>query len=48
MFWLYFSTSKDEGVVKVYDTLYPTSVKSQIKAYKSHILKMCLNYEGNR
>ena len=46
--WLCFSTSKDEGVVKVYDTLYPTSVKTQIKAHKSPILKMCLNYEGDR
>ena len=46
--WLCFSTSKDEGVVKVYDTLYPTSVKSQIKAHKSPILKMCLNFEGDR
>ena len=46
--WLCFSTSKDEGVVKVYDTLYPTSVKTQIKAHKSPILKMCLNYEGDK
>lgn len=46
--WLCFSTSKDEGVVKVYDTLYPTSVKTQIKAHKSPILKMCLNNEGDR
>ncbi len=46
--WLCFSTSKDEGVVKVYDTLYPTAVKTQIKAHKSPILKMCLNYEGDR
>ena len=46
--WLCFSTSKDEGVVNVYDTLYPTSVKSQIKAHKSPILKMCLNYEGDK
>ena len=35
--WLCFSTSKDEGIVKVYDTLYPTSVKTQIKAHKSPI-----------
>ena len=47
-FWLCFSTSKDEGVVKVYDTLDPTSVKTQIKAHKSPILKMYLNYEGDR
>ena len=47
-FWLCFSTSKDEGIVKVYDTLYPTSVKTQIKAHKSPILKMCLNNEGDR
>jgi len=46
--WLCFSTSKDEGVVNVYDTLYPTSVKTLIKAHKSPILKMCLNYEGDR
>ena len=46
--WLCFSTSKDEGMVKVYDTLYPTSMKTQIKAHKSPILKMSLNYEGDR
>ena len=46
--WLCFSTSKDEGVINVYDTLYPTSIKTQIKAHKSPILKMCLNNEGDK
>ena len=46
--WLCFSTSKDEGVVNVYDTLYSKQIKTQIKAHKSPILKMCLNNEGDR
>ena len=46
--WLCFSTSKDEGIINLYDTLHPTSVKTQIKAHKSPILKMCLNNEGDR
>ena len=46
--WLCFSTSKDEGEVKVYDTLYPKSIKTKIKAHKSPILKMSLNNEGDR
>ena len=46
--WLCFSSSQDDGVVKVYDTLYPTSLKVQIKAHKSPILKMCLNNDGDR
>ena len=46
--WLCFSTSKDEGVVKVYDTLYPSAIKQSIKAHKSPILKMCLNNEGDK
>ena len=49
--WLCFSTSKDEGAIKLYDTydtLYPTSLKTQIKAHKNPILKMCLNNEGDK
>ena len=46
--WLCFSSSKDEGVVNIYDALYPTAIKTQIKAHKSPILKMCLNNEGDR
>ena len=46
--WLCFSSSKDDGIVNVYDALYPASIKTQIKAHKSPILKMCLNNEGDR
>lgn len=41
-----FSSSSDEGMVKVYDLLY-LSFKSSIKAHKSPILKMALNYKGD-
>ena len=33
--WLCFSSSRDEGVVKVYDTLYPTALIREIKAHKT-------------
>ena len=46
--WLLFSTSKDEGTINLYDTLYPTYLKTQIKAHKSSILKMGLNNEGDK
>ena len=45
--WVCFSSKNDEGVVNVYDTLYP-SFKCHIKAHKSPILKMCLNSLGDR
>lgn len=45
--WVCFSSSNDEGMVSVYDTLYP-SLKAQIKAHKSPILKMTLNSTGDR
>lgn len=45
--WVCFSSSNDEGTVKVYDTMYP-SLKTNIKAHKSPILKMCLNANGDR
>jgi WD40 repeat protein len=41
-----FSSSNDEGMVKVYDLLY-LSFKTSIKAHKSPILKMALNYKGD-
>lgn len=41
-----FSSSSDEGMVKVYDLLY-LSMKTNIKAHKSPILKMSLNYNGD-
>jgi autophagy-related protein 18 len=41
-----FSSSNDEGMVKVYDLLY-LSFKTSIKAHKSPILKMTLNYKGD-
>ena len=43
-----YSTSKDEGMVNVYDAKESQGVKVQIKAHKSPVLKMCLNYEGDR
>ena len=46
--WLCYSSSKDDGIVNVYDTLYPRSLKTQIKAHKSPILKMCLNNDADR
>jgi WD40 repeat protein len=46
--WFCYSTSKDEGMVNVYDAMDQKGVKVQIKAHKSPILKMCLNYEGDR
>ena len=45
--WVCFSSSNDEGVVKVYDTLQLT-MKVCIKAHKSSIFKMCLNFEGDK
>jgi len=41
-----FSSSSDEGMVKVYDLLY-LSFKTSIKAHKSPILKMALNFKGD-
>lgn len=46
--WFCYSTSKDEGMVNVYDAMSHKGVKVQIKAHKSPILKMCLNYDGDR
>jgi WD40 repeat protein len=42
-----FSSSQDEGMVRVYDLLY-FSFKLSIKAHKSPILKMTLNYKGDK
>lgn len=41
-----FSSGNDEGMVRVYDLLY-LSFKTSIKAHKSPILKMALNYKGD-
>jgi WD40 repeat protein len=41
-----YSSSSDEGMVKVYDLLY-LSHKNSIKAHKSPILRMSLNYKGD-
>jgi autophagy-related protein 18 len=41
-----FSSSMDEGMVRVYDLL-SFSFKLSIKAHKSPILKMTLNYKGD-
>ena len=46
--WFCYSTSKDEGMINVYDAFDPKGIKVQIKAHKSPVLKMCLNYEGDR
>jgi autophagy-related protein 18 len=41
-----YSSSIDEGIVKVYDLLY-LSLKTTIKAHKSPILKISINYKGD-
>lgn len=41
-----YSSSSDEGMVKIFDLLYLSS-KTSIKAHKSPILKMCINYKGD-
>lgn len=41
-----YSSNSDEGVVKVYDTMY-MNVKTTIKAHKSPVLKMAINYNGD-
>ena len=46
--WLCFSSSADQGEVKVYDALYPSTKKIQIKAHKSPILKISLSNKGDR
>ena len=46
--WFCYSTYKDEGMVNVYDAMNQKGIKVQIKAHKSPILKMSLNYEGDR
>ena len=46
--WLCFSASTDEGEVKIYDSLYPSTKKIQIKAHKSPILKISLSNKGDR
>lgn len=46
--WVCFSSSTDQGEVKVYDALYPSTTKIQIKAHKSPILKLSLSNKGDR
>lgn len=46
--WVCFSCSIDEGEVKIYDALYPSTFKIQIKAHKSPILKLSLSDRGDR
>ena len=46
--WLCFSSSTDQGEVKIYDALYPSTKKIQIKAHKSPILKISLSNKGDR
>lgn len=46
--WVCFSTSQDQGEVKIYDSLYPSTKKIQIKAHKSPILKLSLSDKGDR
>jgi autophagy-related protein 18 len=41
-----YSSSSDEGMVKIYDLIYLSS-KSSIKAHKSPILRMAINYKGD-
>ena len=46
--WICFSTSIDKGDIKIYDALYPSTIKMQLKAHKSPILKLSLNKKGDR
>ena len=46
--WFCYSSYKDEGMVNVYDAMDQKGIKVQIKAHKSQIFKMSLNYEGDR
>lgn len=46
--WVCFSSSTDQGEVKIYDSLYPSTKKIQIKAHKSPILKLSLSNKGDR
>jgi WD40 repeat protein len=46
--WVCFSCSLYEGEVKIYDALYPSTIKIQIKAHKSPILKLSLSDKGDR
>ena len=46
--WVCFSSSIDEGEVKIYDALYPSTIKIHIKAHKSPILKLSLSDKGDR
>ena len=46
--WVCFSSSLDQGEVKIYDALYPSTKKIQIKAHKSPILKLSLSNKGDR
>jgi WD40 repeat protein len=41
-----YSSNDDEGVVKVFDTIY-LNVKTTIKAHKSPVLRMAINYNGD-
>jgi autophagy-related protein 18 len=44
--YICYSSSVDEGIVKIYDLLY-LSLKTTIKAHKSPILKISINYKGD-
>ena len=46
--WVCFSSSTDQGEVKIYDALYPSTKKIQIKAHKSPILKLSLSNKGDK
>ena len=46
--WICFSTSIDKGDIKIYDALYPSTIKMHLKAHKSPILKLSLNKKGDR
>ena len=46
--WVCFPSPADQGEVKVYDALYPSIKKIQIKAHKSPILKLALSNKGDR
>jgi WD40 repeat protein len=45
--FLCYSSIEDEGIVKIYETIYPKNIKN-IKAHKSPIMKIAINNNGDR
>ena len=45
--YLCYSSVQDEGIVKIYETIYPKNIKN-IKAHKSPIMKITINNKGDK